>query len=373
MKIVCLQENLKKGLAIVGHINNKNINLPILNNILIKANDAGIELVSTNLEIGITHQIRGKVEEVGEITVDSKIFSDYVNLLPEAKLEFSKKDKEISIKCEGYKTKIKGESSKEFPLIPVINKDSFCELNVFDFKKAISSVSFAVASSDNRLELSGVYFKFNEKELIMVATDSYRLAEKKIKFKNNNIKETEIIIPARTINEVLRIISSITADTKTIDSDLLKIYVSDNQVLFYFDSVEIISRVINGQYPDYKQIIPDKYKTEVEINKNELVRAVKASAVFSKNGVYDISLVFKKGLLNIYSASNQSGESSIDLKCDLSGDDNDISINYRYLIDGLNVLDSEKIILKVINNNTPCQIISQNQDDYIYIIMPIRS
>jgi DNA polymerase-3 subunit beta len=373
MKIVCLQENLKKGLSIVGHINNKNINLPILNNILIKANDAGIELVSTNLEIGITHQIRGKVDEAGEITVDSKLLSDYVNMLPESKLEFFEKDRDINIKCEGYKTKIKGESSKEFPLIPIINKDVFCELNVFDFKKAIASVSFAVANSDNRLELSGVYFKFNEKDLVIVATDSYRLAEKKIKFKNNNLKEMEIIIPSKTVNEVLRVISSITSDVKAIESELLKIYVSDNQVLFSFDSVEIISRVINGQYPDYKQIIPDKYKTEVEIGKNELMRAVKASAVFSKNGVYDISLVFKKGLLNIYSASSQSGESSVDIKCDLSGDDNDISVNYRYLIDGLNALDSEKIILKVINNNTPCQIISPNQDDYIYIIMPIRS
>jgi len=373
MKIVCLQENLRRGLAIVGHINNKNINLPILNNILIKANESGIELVSTNLEIGITHQIRGKVDELGEITIDSKIFSDYVNLLPDSKVEFIEKDKDISIRCEGYKTKIKGESSKEFPLIPVINRDVFCEINIFDFKKAISSVSFAVANSDNRLELSGVYFRFSEKELIIVATDSYRLAEKKIAFKNNNITEAEIIIPSKTINEVLRIISSITSDSKKIDSDLLRIYISDNQVLFSFASVEIISRVINGQYPDYKQIIPDKYKTEVEINRNELIRAVKASAVFSKNGVYDISLVFKKNLLNIYSASNQSGESSIDIKCNLNGDDNDISINYRYLIDGLNVLDAEMVVLKVINNNTPCQIISQNEDDYIYIIMPIRS
>jgi DNA polymerase III subunit beta len=373
MKIVCLQENLKKGLAIVGHINNKNINLPILNNILIKASESGVELVSTNLEIGITHQLRGKVDEGGEITVDSKIFSDYINLLPDTKIEFVEKDKDISIKCEGYKTKMRGESSKEFPLIPVINKDGFCELNVFDFKKAITAVSFAVASSDNRLELSGVYFKFNEKEMTMAATDSYRLAEKKIKFKTNNIKETEVIVPAKTINEVLRIISGLTSDSKAITSDSLKICISDNQILFSLDSVDIISRIINGQYPDYKQIIPDKYKTEVEINRNDLIRAVKASAVFSKNGVYDISLVFKKGLLNIYSASNQSGESSIDIKCDLSGDENDISINYRYLIDGLNVLDGENIILKVINNNTPCQIVSQNQEDYIYIIMPIRS
>ena len=142
MKFICLQENLKKGLAIVNHINNKNINLPILNNILIRANDNdnSIELISTNLEIGITHQLRGKIEEGGETTIDAKIISDYVNLLPEEKIEFKEDNNEINIKCENYKTKVKGESSKEYPLIPVINRNNFCEINIFDFRKALHVV-----------------------------------------------------------------------------------------------------------------------------------------------------------------------------------------------------------------------------------------
>lgn len=373
MKLICLQENLKKSLSVVSHINNKNINIPILNNILIKANESGLELISTNLEIGITHQLRAKVEELGEITIDAKIFSDYVNLLPEDKVEFIEKDKDISIKCGNYKTKIKGEEAKEFPLIPVIDKNDFCKLNIFDFKKALSSVVFAVASGDNRLELSGIYFKFNNNELVLAATDSYRLAEKKIKLKTSTIKEKEIIVPSKTINELLRIISSLSSDSKTLESDIIEIYISENQVLFSFSAVELISRVINGQYPDYKQIIPEKYKTEIEVNKNDLIRAVKASAVFSKNGIYDISLVFRKKTLNVYSSSSQSGESSVDIACDFSGEENDIMINYRYLLDGLNVLNSELVTLRVINSNTPCQLISRAEDDYSYIIMPIRN
>ena len=373
MKFICLQENLKKGLAVVSHINNKNINLPILNNIFIKANDSGIELVSTNLEIGITHQLRGKVEEVGETTIDAKIISDYVNLLPEEKVEFKENDNESSLKCGNYKTKIKGESAKEFPLIPVISRDSYCEFNIFDFKKALSSVAFAVANNDNRLELSGVLFEFSENTLTMVATDSYRLAERKVAVKGGNITEGKIIVPARTVQEVLRIISGFSADAQSIESDVIKIFLSDNQILFVLDSVELISRLISGQYPDYKQIIPDKYKTEVNIKRQDLIRAIKASSIFSKIGIYDISIVLKKGLLNVYASSGQSGESSIDINTEVTGEDNDITINYRYLLDGLNIIESEFITLRVINNNTPCSVSAQEDEKYLYIVMPIRN
>lgn len=373
MQFICLQDNLKKGLAIVSHINNKNINLPILNNILFKATESGIELVSTNLEIGITHQLRGKVNETGETTVDAKIISDYVNLLPEDKVEFSENNNEASLRCGNYKTKIKTEAAKEFPLIPSIDRNKFCELNIFEFKKALSTVVFAVASSDNRLELSGVMFNFNDNQLIVAATDSYRLAEKKINIKNSSIDNGQIIVPARTVQEVLRIISGLSADAQSIDSDLLKIYLSENQILFTMDSVELISRLISGQYPDYKQIVPDKYKTEAVIKRQDLIRAIKASSIFSKNGVYDISLVLKKGLVNVYSSSGQSGESSIDLSADVTGDENDITINYRYLLDGLNIIDGDVVSLKVINNNTPCALCASEDDKYLYIVMPIRS
>ncbi|MGE5425527.1 MAG: DNA polymerase III subunit beta [Bacillota bacterium] len=373
MKFICLQENLKKGLAVVSHINNKNINLPILNNILIRANESGLELVSTNLEIGITHQLRAKVEETGETTVDAKIISDYVNLLPSEKVELKEDKDDIGLKCGNYKTKIKGESAKEFPLIPQIDKNRFAEFNVFDFKKALAGVAFAVANNDNRLELSGVLFEFNEENLTLVATDSYRLSEKKIGVKGGNINEGRVIVPARTVQEVLRIISGLSADAQTIESDKLKVYLADNQIMFAFDTVELISRLISGQYPDYKQIIPDKYKTEVVIKRQDFIRALKASSIFSRVGVFDISLVFKKGLINVFSSSSQNGESSIDLSGDLTGDDNDITINYRYLLDGLNIIESDTVNIKVINNNTPCALCAEGDDEYLYIVMPIRN
>lgn len=370
MQFISLQENLKKGLAIVGHTTSKNINLPILNNVLIKAYSGEIEFISTNLEIGVNCKIRGKVEKEGEFTVNSKIFTEYINLL--------KSNEQVSIKLEAndliiksgdYKTKIKGEDSKEFPLIPSIESDNIFSFPINVFKKALNSVIFSVSNSENRLELTGVLLAFSNNKLELAATDSYRLAEKVIKIEKNET-DFKIIIPSKTIQEILRILNNIPdgeGDGK------INISFSDNQVLFSFNSTELISRLINGNYPDYKQIIPSSEKTTATINKSDLLRAVKAASLFSKNGINDILLQFKKNQLTVSSFSSASGESEIKIKAEIKGEENnEITINYRYLIDGLNNLESEEIEMLIINDNSPCLIRSKGSDDYLYIVMPIR-
>ncbi|MFA7088271.1 MAG: DNA polymerase III subunit beta, partial [Patescibacteria group bacterium] len=291
MRFISLQENLKRGLNIVGHITSKNINLPILNNILIKAENGNIELISTNLEIGIVHQLRGKIELDGQFTVDSKLITEYVNLLSSGeKVKIEEKGGELKIDCSGYKTKIKGEEAKEFPLIPSISRDNPYSCSAEDLKKALNSVIFAVSNSENRLELTGVLFYFNNKKLSLVATDSYRLAEKEILFKSpGESPESKFIIPSKTAQELLRVLNAVDLSVDNQGTDV-NIYLSDNQILFTVDSVELISRLINGHYPDYQQIIPSKIITEVWLDRNEFIRAVKAAALFSKTGINDISL-----------------------------------------------------------------------------------
>jgi len=373
MKFISLQENLKRGLSVVSRISSKNINLPILNNILIKANAGTIEFISTNLEIGISHQIRGKVEKDGEFTVDSKLINEYISLLESGeKVLVDLEKNELKIECGNYKTKIKGEDSKEFPLIPTIPKNSFYSTNLFTLKKALNSVIFSVSNSENRLELSGVLFSFIGEDLFLAATDSYRLAEYKLKINKEKIEEDQkIIVPAKTIQELLRIIGNFENSLEQDDQEI-KIYLSDNQILFSFDSVEIISRLISGHYPDYQQIIPSKSQTEIKTNRNELVRAVKAAALFSKTGINDITLLFfgKKILVSAFSGS--SGESQVELAAEVSGGDNEVTINYRYLLDGLNNIEGEFVGLSVLNNMTPCVLRPEKNKDYLYIVMPIR-
>jgi len=373
MRFIGLQENLKRGLNIVGHVTSKNINLPILNNILIRAEGGNIELVSTNLEIGITHQIRGKIEKDGQFTVDSKLITEYVNLLSGGeKVKVEEKDNELKIESGSYKTRIKGESAKEFPLIPTIAKDNYYSCDLIELRKALNSVVFAVSSSENRLELTGVLFYFNKDKLSLAATDSYRLAEKEINIKNNGANEEhKIIVPAKTVQEILRILNNIEGGEIDGVSEA-KFYLSDNQILCAVDSVDLISRLINGHYPDYKQIIPAQSQTEALVDRFELTRAVKAAALFSKTGINDVTLQFIKNKVVVSSFSGASGESQVEVEAEISGGDNEITINFRYLLDGLNNIEGEQVKLGLINNNTPCVLKPAKENGYLYIVMPIR-
>ena len=371
MKFIGLQENLKKGLNISSHTTSKNINLPILNNLLIKAYSGEIEIIGTNLEIAVSSIVRGKVDSEGEFTVNSRLITDYINLLNNGeKVSFELKENELIVESGSYKTKIKGESSKEFPLIPSVDDGHSFSFDLINFKKALNNVIFAVSNSENRLELTGVFFSFNEKNLELAATDSYRLAEKSINYKSGETKGiTSIIIPSKTIQELLRILNNITDEGDSV----VEMVFSDNQVMFKFNSATIISRLLNGNYPDYKQIIPKNIKTNTVLNKAELLRAVKAAALFSKNGVNDIYLKVDKKGIDISSYSGSSGQSDIRVEAEVSGEkDNEITINYKYLIDGVNNIDSDTVEIGILNSNSPCVIKPTSVDDYIYIVMPIK-
>ena len=295
MLLTTLKENLKHGLMVVSHIAGKNINLPILSNIMVSVKKEGIKLITTNLEIGVTHTIRGKVDKEYDFTIDSKVFSDYINLLPNKKLNLIKEEGDLKIECENYKTKIKTQPSEDFPLIPKIDKNNKIIAKIKDLKKALSQVVFAVSNNESRLELSGVLFIFFKESLILAATDSYRLAERKLDIKQEKDPGTEqkVIVPARTIQELIRIISG--ASELGGEEQNVEIYISENQIQFVIDSTELISRIIEGQYPDYKQIIPESGKTVSLVDRLELIRAVKASALFSKTGINDINLDFPSG------------------------------------------------------------------------------
>ena len=375
MKISSLQENLKNNLLVVSHIAGKNVNLPILNNILIKVKNGHIKFISTDLELGITTLVRGKVEEDGVYTVDARVFTEYISLLPNQKVNLNLKDKKLKIQCENYRTTIRGQEADEYPLIPEVDETNSFEFKALELKEALSQVVFAVSNSETRMELSGMLFEFDNKFLTLAATDSYRLAEKKIKLANNiKTSDQRIIIPAKTIQEMVRILSNVKTESVSDKELLATIYITDNQIKFKLNSIELVSRLIEGQYPDYKQIIPDQVNTKAIINKNELLRAVKTASIFSKTGINDINLDFPKdkNQITITSESNQVGENVIKLSAETKGQDNGIVVNYRYLLDGLNNINSEKIILKMVDGSTPCVIEPENNGEYQYLIMPIK-
>jgi DNA polymerase-3 subunit beta len=385
MKFSCIQENLSQGLNIVSHIASKNTSLPILNNVLIKAEKGILNLITTNLELGIKCQVRGKIEKDGTYTVNSKLLNDYINLLNHQKIEIELKNDNLEITTDQQTTKIKGNSADEFPLIPQLEQKNPFQCSIDDLVQAFSQVLFAVSVSETRPEISGVFLSFSEKTLTLAATDSYRLAEKKITLKEAVKTEKDVIIPARTAQELLRILG--TAHQAEIEegkeaNNLVSIYFEDNQVLFAFDNIELVSRIIEGQYPNYRQIIPANYKTKGVINISDFVKAVKTAALFSRTGIFDINLEFKDGKLVVSSTNNQLGENKSKISGQIEGDNNKVVINFRYLLDGLQNIDSTDVIFEMIDPANPCilrpaeSLNDQKQaiagQDYLYIIMPIK-
>ncbi|PIR93752.1 DNA polymerase III subunit beta [Candidatus Falkowbacteria bacterium CG10_big_fil_rev_8_21_14_0_10_39_11] len=374
MKITCTQENLSHGLSITGHLANKNVNLPILNNVLIEAKDESVKFSTTNLEIGISCIVRGKVETDGVYTVDSKLLADYVGLLPSEAVQIALiKDDYLNVKCKNNNTRIKGIAADDFPVIPEIEKNNPHQIKIADFKQAISQVIFAVANSETRPEISGVFISINGEpgRLTMVGTDSYRLAEKKVATSGNTDKK-ELIIPVKTLQEVLRILNSLKDGGDTPEN--IDIYVSDNQILFVVDSIEIISRLVEGQYPDYKQIIPNEAKTKTIINTQELTKVIKTTSLFSKTGIFDINLEFLPENKSVVVSSNniQLGESVSEIDIKFEGEKNNTTLNFRFLLDVLNAVSSSEISFDVIDSAIPCLIRPEGDDSYLYIIMPIK-
>ncbi|MFA6918821.1 MAG: DNA polymerase III subunit beta [Patescibacteria group bacterium] len=373
MKISCTQENLNQGLLAVSHIANKNTNLPILSNLLFKIENKTLTLEATNLEIGITANIRSKVEEDGEFSVDARLLANYIALLPKERIDFELDGDNLKIECQKQKTKIKTQSASEFPLIPKIVKENPCIVDIKAFKQAISEVVFSASNSESRPELSGVFVSFTNNELVMAATDSYRLAEKKISLIENKY-DKKIIIPVKTLQEISRILSIFREDTNLESAENMEIYLTDNQIMFSYNGIDLVSRLVEGQYPDYTQIIPTNHKTKAKINVAELIKNIKTSSLFTRNGIFDIKLdlnVNSKEVV-ITSSSSQSGENISVVGAEITGENESIILNYRYLLDNLQIISSDFVDIEIGDVNSPCVIKSENDDKYIYIIMPIR-
>ncbi|MFH1781917.1 MAG: DNA polymerase III subunit beta [Patescibacteria group bacterium] len=366
MKFKCTQENLNGALGVVAHIASKNVNLPILNNILVRAKDTSLTLAATNLEIGVVCNVRSKIEEDGSFTVPAQVFASYINLLTGDNIDVDLEGKELVVQSGKQKTKLKGEGVDEFPIIPEVNKENKITCTFEDLVKGLSQVVGSASLDETRPEIAGVYMNFFENELIMAATDSYRLAEKKIKCEYSG-ENKKAIIPQKTILEFIRISGLFTFEK-------VDLYISDNQVFFDLGDIKITSRLIEGEYPDYRQIIPQNKNTEVIVDKEKCIKLIKAASLFSKSGINDVNMVFdqKEQLLLVNTVNSQLGENNASMEAEITGGENDIVFNYKYLLDGFTNINSENIKINIIDNASPGVFMPENEDGFVYIIMPIK-
>ena len=373
MKLLILSNNLKEGVEVTSRLTQKSISLPILSNILLQTEKNFLKISSTDLEIGIKFWSLAKIEREGQITIPGKILFNLISSLSEEKILLETKDSILKIQGENFETKILGQEAQDYPIIPEL-KDSFIEIDNSTFIQALSLVADITAITQIRPELSGVYLVFEKDKIIMAASDSFRLAEKQIIFQeeNSGLEKQAIILPQKTARELINILGE--------KEGKLKIYFSSNQVMFEIEipetshpQVQITSRLIEGSYPNYKEIIPQQFQTQIILNRSEFLDQIKRASLFTgKINEIQLQILPKKGQIEIFSQNPELGEQKSLLFGKIEGEKLKISFNYRFLMDGLLKIKTSEVIFQLSSEEGPALLKSIDDETYFYIVMPIK-
>jgi len=366
MKLELIKNKLKEVTSLAEKVAGKNLSLPILSSLLLEAKDNVLIIKATNLDVGLEIQIPAKITEEGSIAVGGSILNGFLgNLNKEEKIKIESIKDNIHLSTESSSTLIKSYSAEDFPVIPRVQEGNPISFNSRDLVLGLRSVLYSASVSDIKPEISSVYIFQEEKELVFVATDSFRLAEKRISFKDKDQEFQSVIIPFKNVSEIVRIFENLDEE--------VKIEANKNQISFYTDKIHLTSRVIDGNFPDYRQIMPKKFKTEIVVLREELISALKLANIFSdKFNQINIKLLPTSNIFELNSKNQDVGENNVSLQADLSGDDIEMSFNAKYILDSFQSINSEKIILRFNEKNRPLLILGVGDTSFQYIIMPIN-
>ena len=366
MKLSVTQENLAKALSNISRVASSRNELAILNNILLRTDSNRLQVAATNLEVASTQYIGTKIEKPGSITIPARLITDFISSLPSGTVELEVKGDHLHIVSGKFSSVINGMIADEFPELPSIDeKDAILyEIKNEDFKKAVSQTIIASSSDTTRPILTGVFWHTHEGSLYLAATDGYRLAERLLM---KSDEEISAVIPASTLQEVLRSVADETGS--------LQILFDDTQVCFRTANTEIISRLIDGKVPDYRQLIPLKSETVVEIKKSDFGRITKIASLFAREsgGGITIKASQETSLLSIHSIASELGENTSEATATVTKD-GEVTINSRYLAEVLGVMPGDELTFSFNGKLSPCLLQEKaKQPDYLYIIMPMKS
>jgi DNA polymerase-3 subunit beta len=363
MKLQVTQENLAKALGTVARVANTRNTLPILANVLLKTDKNRLSIAATNLDIAITHHIGSKIENDGAITVPARLMQDFVSSLPDSVLNLELSDSKLNITTDQYQSTINGVAADDFPVMPAISGGSSWKLPAKEFKKALSQVVFSASNDDARPVLTGVYFHSRGGEVVAVATDSYRLAENKL---GKTKSAVNFLVPASAAADLLRIID---------DSDKeVTVTHDDQQVLFQVGDVTLVARLIEGNYPDYRKLIPAKFATTAKLQKADFINIAKVSSLFARESAGSITIKVDKAAkeVSINAVASQLGENTAKATAVVTGS-GEVTLNSRYLIEALNAFVGDEIEFCFNGKLEPCILRSSSDPTYLHLIMPLRS
>lgn len=366
MKFICTQENLLRGLAQVASIAGRNTQLPVLQYILLEVREGVLHLTTTDLEIGIHAMVGGKMDRAGRCIVLARKLLDYVQQLPNTNpIHLEKKGNNLSLITIGFRAQFTSGDPEDFPLLPVSNRSQKISLGASALCRGLDRTLFAAARDTTRPEICSVFLRANDKELRVAATDSFRLSEDVLQLPAA-IHEFSFLLPLATAHELVRLFNNQTS---------LSMYPHDNYVVFSGEGVEVSSRLIDGQYPDYQQIIPTTWRTKITINRDEVIRALKTVAVFlardSRRVRFFVTPAADELVINV--AGSESGEGEVHVTMAGEGPVVEILFNIQYVLEGCAHLSGKKITLLFSGSQDPMVMRSTNEaEQFLYMIMPIQ-
>lgn len=374
MKVSVLQENLARGISIVSRAVATRSTLPVLGNILLATEGGRLKLAATNLEIGITHFTGAQVHEEGAITVPARQLADYVNALPpdRVEMELNPKTQTLHLKCARYDANIKGVDASEFPIIPTIGENNKILVEPDTLKELIAQATFSAAQDDSRPVLTGILAKFDKDMVTFASADGFRLSVRSATLGTKLSSPVSVIIPAKALTDVARVMGDQEAPVE------IAITENRSQVLFHLENTDIVSQLIDGNFPDFNQIVPKSYATRTIMNTNELQNAVKAASVFAREASNIVRLNISSGndmgggKVVIAAQSAETGDNVGEIDATVDGDPIEIAFNARFLADVLGVLNAPQVALETSTAASPGVVKPVGREDFTHVIMPMH-
>ncbi|MBI4322472.1 MAG: DNA polymerase III subunit beta [Chloroflexi bacterium] len=375
MRLSCLQENLAKGLSLVARAVATKSTVPALSNVLIATDGSLLKLAATNLEIGVTCWIGAKIEEEGAITIPARLLTEFVNSLPNdrVEMELNERTRSLSIRCAQFQANLKGLDAEEFPPIPTVSDSVTSALAPHLLKEAITQVVFAAAADDTRPVLTGVLASFDDDTLTLAAADGFRLAVRKINLAAAVAERQDVILPSRALQELARVLDD--------QDESVEITVTPNksQVLFHMKNVDLVSRLIEGTFPNYHQIIPQRYTTRVLVNTAEFLKAAKIASFFARDASNIVKLQvlpgeeMTPGKMMVTATAAEIGDAVGGIDVVVEGDNAQIAFNVKYLTEVLGVISANQVGLEITSPSSPGVVRPVGGDSYTHVIMPMHT
>jgi DNA polymerase-3 subunit beta len=366
-----MQENLARGLSVVSRAVSSRATLPVLSNVLIRTQDGGLRLTATNLEIGITAWVPGKIEVDGAMTVPARLITDVVSGLPAGErvdLQMEKDDT-LLIRAGAYRTHLRGIEAEEFPVIPSAGERPTTQVSQKALRRALGEVVFAAAADEARPILTGVLTRFAGEILTLAAADNYRIAVKTLGLLQS-VEESSVVIPARSYSELMRILSD------TDDPVDIILAPAKSQVIFRVDTTEVVSRLIDGQFPNYQSVLPTSHSTRALVDRGDLLKAVRLSALIASSAANVVRLGFggEAGPATVsVAAAADIGDTEGQVEVQLEGDPVTIAFNARYLMEALQNLEADQLAIELSGPLSPGVLKPVDDPAYVHVIMPVRT